>query len=436
MGFLPEAMRNYLLRLGWSHGDDEIISTEQAIDWFDLDAVGKSPARFDLAKLSNLNGHYIREADDARLVALILPLVAEQGAGGDDAACRARLTAGMAGLKARAKTLVELAESAAFYCRPRPLPLSDKAAALLDGDAPAVLGRGPDAARSGGVDRGGAGGGGARLCGGPGPQARQGRPAVARRADRLQRLARDFRGHGRAGTGGKPCPHRGSRKVALRSVHCQLLFVCLHSSVRRTITAVAAAAQTSAYEGRRTTVGGESMSERSMASEKAQTNETATLTDNQTGETLTFPVLHPTIGPRVIDIRRLYADLGMFTYDPGFTSTASCESAITYIDGEEGVLLHRGYSIEELAEKSDFLEVCYLLLYGELPNKKQKAEFENTITLPHHAARADDVVLPRLPARRPPDGGDGRRGRRACPPSITTAPTSTIRTSAWSPRIG
>ncbi|MEQ8697477.1 MAG: citrate (Si)-synthase, partial [Bauldia litoralis] len=86
-----------------------------------------------------------------------------------------------------------------------------------------------------------------------------------------------------------------------------------------------------------------------MASEKAQTNETATLTDNQTGESLTLPVLHPTIGPRVIDIRRLYAEMGMFTYDPGFTSTASCESDITFIDGEEGVLLHRGYSIEDLA---------------------------------------------------------------------------------------
>ncbi len=123
------------------------------------------------------------------------------------------------------------------------------------------------------------------------------------------------------------------------------------------------------------------MSERSMASEKAQTNETATLTDNQTGESLTLPVLHPTIGPRVIDIRRLYAEMGMFTYDPGFTSTASCESDITFIDGEEGVLLHRGYSIEDLAEKSDFLEVCYLLLYDKLPNKQQKVDFENTITL-------------------------------------------------------
>ena len=75
-----------------------------------------------------------------------------------------------------------------------------------------------------------------------------------------------------------------------------------------------------------------------------------------------------TIGPQVIDVRKLYTEHGLFTYDPGFTSTASCESKITYIDGEKGILLYRGYPIEELAEKSDFLEVCYLLLYGELPN--------------------------------------------------------------------
>ena len=79
-------------------------------------------------------------------------------------------------------------------------------------------------------------------------------------------------------------------------------------------------------------------------------------------------------------MRKLYTEHDVFTYDPGFTSTASCESKITYIDGEKGILLHRGYPIEELAEKSDFLEVCYLLLYGELPNAPQKAEFEKNIT--------------------------------------------------------
>ncbi|MGQ3030127.1 MAG: citrate synthase, partial [Ferrovibrionaceae bacterium] len=88
-----------------------------------------------------------------------------------------------------------------------------------------------------------------------------------------------------------------------------------------------------------------------------------------------------TVGPAVIDIRKLYAETGHFTYDPGFTSTASCESKITYIDGDEGVLLYRGYDIAELAEQSDFMEVCYLLLNGELPNREQKVKFERDITL-------------------------------------------------------
>ena len=140
MGFLPEAMRNYLLRLGWSHGDDEIISTGQAVEWFTLDNVGRSPSRFDMTKLTNLNGHYLRQADDARLVGLLTPLLeAKLGHPVDDAA-RARLLAGMNGLKERAKTLVELAELAAFYARRRPLALDDKAAKVAaDGEQMALL---------------------------------------------------------------------------------------------------------------------------------------------------------------------------------------------------------------------------------------------------------------------------------------------------------
>jgi citrate synthase len=93
-----------------------------------------------------------------------------------------------------------------------------------------------------------------------------------------------------------------------------------------------------------------------------------------------FPIVSGTVGPDVIDIRRLYAETGMFTYDPGFTSTASCESALTYIDGDEGVLLHRGYPIGQLAEDSSFMEVCYLMLNGELPDKAKLDEFSHTIT--------------------------------------------------------
>ncbi len=104
----------------------------------------------------------------------------------------------------------------------------------------------------------------------------------------------------------------------------------------------------------------------------------ATLTVH--GETYELPVYSPTAGPDVIDIRKLYGDAGVFTYDPGFTSTASCDSTITYIDGQKGELLHRGYPIDQLAEKSHFLEVCYLLLYGELPVAKDLEKFETTIT--------------------------------------------------------
>ena len=95
-----------------------------------------------------------------------------------------------------------------------------------------------------------------------------------------------------------------------------------------------------------------------------------------------FPVYDGTIGPEVIDVSKLYAETGMFTYDPGFTSTGSCESKITYIDGDEGILLYRGYPISDLAEHGDFLETCYLLLYGELPTASQKADFVGRVT--HH----------------------------------------------------
>lgn len=126
MGYLPEALRNYLLRLGWSHGDDEIISTRQAIEWFDLDAVGKSPSRFDFTKLENLNGHYMREADDAYLADLVIDRI-----GNVDDVARMRLIKGMNGLKQRAKTIKELAENAMLYVVKRPLAMDGKATDIL-----------------------------------------------------------------------------------------------------------------------------------------------------------------------------------------------------------------------------------------------------------------------------------------------------------------
>ncbi|WP_375392873.1 citrate synthase, partial [uncultured Sphingomonas sp.] len=104
------------------------------------------------------------------------------------------------------------------------------------------------------------------------------------------------------------------------------------------------------------------------------------MTDAVTFADHDYKVLRGTVGPEVVDIRKLYGDTGMFTYDPGFTSTASCRSTLTYIDGDEGVLLHRGYSIGELAEQSNFMEVAYLLLNGELPSKQELDTFATTIT--------------------------------------------------------
>ncbi|WP_419901592.1 citrate synthase [Kiloniella sp.] len=109
-------------------------------------------------------------------------------------------------------------------------------------------------------------------------------------------------------------------------------------------------------------------------------NNSVTVTDNRTGKSFDMPILDGTSGPSVIDIRKLYSESGCFTYDPGFTSTGSCDSSITYIDGDKGILRHRGYSIEDLATKSDYMDTCYLLLNGELPTKDQSTEFKDTIT--------------------------------------------------------
>jgi citrate synthase len=117
---------------------------------------------------------------------------------------------------------------------------------------------------------------------------------------------------------------------------------------------------------------------------------TVTLTDNETGKSWDFPMLQGSVGPKVIDVRTLYAKTGHFTYDPGFMATAACRSSITYIDGDEGVLMYRGYPIQELADKSDFLEVAYLLLNGELPTGEQKTQFVHDIT--HHTMVHEQIT--------------------------------------------
>ncbi len=132
MGYLPEAMRNYLLRLGWGHGDVEIISSIEAAKIFSLRDIGRSPSRLDIDKLNNVNAHYIKEADDQRLVDLIVPLIEKELGMTLDAAQKARLLKGVKGLKPRAKTILELAQSAMFYVRGLPLPMDEKARAAIN----------------------------------------------------------------------------------------------------------------------------------------------------------------------------------------------------------------------------------------------------------------------------------------------------------------
>ena len=114
-----------------------------------------------------------------------------------------------------------------------------------------------------------------------------------------------------------------------------------------------------------------------MASNKKENGKASIEIDNKTYE---LPIYKPSVGPNVIDISKLYAQANVFTYDPGFTSTANCSSTITYVDGENGILLYRGYKIEELVENADFLEVSYLLLNGDLPNSDEKKNFVNAVT--------------------------------------------------------
>jgi glutamyl-tRNA synthetase len=139
MGYLPEAIRNYLLRLGWSHGDDEIISTKQAIEWFNLESLGRSPSKFDFAKLDSVNGHYIREADDERLVDLITPLLEAKLNKPLNPIVAEQIVRGMAGLKQRAKNLVELSDSALFYAAGAPAEFTDKAKKALDAQGEEIL---------------------------------------------------------------------------------------------------------------------------------------------------------------------------------------------------------------------------------------------------------------------------------------------------------
>ncbi len=121
--------------------------------------------------------------------------------------------------------------------------------------------------------------------------------------------------------------------------------------------------------------------------------DSVTLIDNRTGKQIELDLYKPTSGPMTVDVRSLYKELGYFTYDPGFMSTASCESKITYLDGDKGILEYRGYPIEQLAEESSFLETCYLLLNGELPDEKELEEFEESIRYAFDASGTTKNIL-------------------------------------------
>jgi len=127
-----------------------------------------------------------------------------------------------------------------------------------------------------------------------------------------------------------------------------------------------------------------------MSVKASEATASYTLRNNQTGDEIELPMMSGTTGPDVVDIRKLYKEAGVFTYDPGFTSTASCDSEITFIDGEKGILRHRGYAIEDLADGSDYLDVCFLLLHGELPSPEEKRVFENRIT--HHTMVHEQIT--------------------------------------------
>ena len=148
MGMLPEAVLNYLLRLGWGHGDEELITIDRAIELFNIDGVGRSPSRFDIKKLENLNGHYLREADDARLATLVAPRVEQRLGIAMSDTNMAVLTQAMASLKPRAKTLNEIAEGAEFLFKNCPLDFDEKALALLDEPARALIVKAADALSS------------------------------------------------------------------------------------------------------------------------------------------------------------------------------------------------------------------------------------------------------------------------------------------------
>ena len=202
MGYLPETMRNYLLRLGWSHGNDEIISTEQAIEWFNLESIGRSPARLDFKKLDNLNAHYIRQRSDESLANEVISLLSHKDPPRVlDATARKRLLAAMPGLKERAKTIVELNQASEFLYTDGPRTLDADANKLLAADGRGTLAKLIPALSAADWTGPALEEGSAHLRDRAKPETRPGRAADSRGADGKGQLAADFRHACRAGPG-------------------------------------------------------------------------------------------------------------------------------------------------------------------------------------------------------------------------------------------
>ena len=445
MGYLPAAMRNYLVRLGWSHGDQEIFSTEEMVAAFDLPQIGRSPARFDFAKLESLNGHYMRQTgrcrspgrDRARAAAHRRRSRARRQVDAGDAREAARGHAGLEGASQdpgraggrrplhRRRSPARRSMTRPRGCsRPKPAicwPPSRKTSRAIEPGPP----RRPKQAVRAFAERKGVKLGSVAQ---PLRAALTGRTtsppifdvlAVLGKVESLGRLQDQvlrYRGpqlaRRSAGNSGcrprDPCTILATRSHAVRRAH-----LAAHTGLSYAKSASPAGVPKQPFQRSSGECG-----------PPGDTTE-GSIMDAKTGANIksgkfvvgdkeqSFPIYEGTIGPSVIDIGKFYAETGMFTYDPGYTSTGSCESKITYIDGDEGILLYRGYPIEQLAEHGDFLETCYLLLYGELPTAAQKSDFDDRVTRHTMVHEQMSRFYQGLPARCAPDGGDDRLRRRA-----------------------
>jgi len=343
MGYTASGLRNYLLKLGWSHGDQEVFLGDEAQHLFDLGSINAAPARLDSDKMGYINGQHVMAMDDDRFLADVRPFIKDaHGKPLTEAQSRA-LARAVKTLKPRTKNFRDAAAQVAYILLERPYEITGKAAVSLKKsdviDHLDALILDLDSIKSGDW-------------------------SVDTLHDRINFCAeRHSMGFGKIGqpvraalTAGHPAPDLS-----------QVLFVLGRNE---TLARLRDAVRDFGRQNRK---------ERGwkMKSKIKQTG-TATLIIENEGYDL--PVYSGSMGPPGIDVRSLYKQTGHFTFDPGYTSTCSAESQITFTDGSEGQLLYRGYPIEQLAEESTFLEVAYLLINGELPDHNAYHKFEKIIT--------------------------------------------------------